>query len=204
VPAYGVLTRKTLSRATTGGCPDRSHWDAIYPKKSTLERLSPPGWRARKRRRQGVEALFDGLLRDLQRRVPEQCLRATTPARASQTEPSWHQMNINRQLVIVRVALIDILSGAGQLVAKVSDESRCGSRDADGSAAVRHQRFALLPGHTSSLDRTRSYQSDVSIAKLPSPFTFPLPMGERKPRQRWGKVFLQVCYQIGISFVGQV
>jgi hypothetical protein len=86
----------------------------------------------------------------------------------------------------------------------VSDESRCGSRDADGSAAVRHQRFALLPGHTSSLDRTRSYQSDVSIAKLPSPFTFPLPMGERKPRQRWGKVFLQVCYQIGISFVGQV
>jgi hypothetical protein len=43
VPADGVLTRKTLSRATTGGCPDRSHWDAIYPKKSTFERGCPYG-----------------------------------------------------------------------------------------------------------------------------------------------------------------
>jgi hypothetical protein len=37
LPAQGVLTRTTPSRATTGGCPYRSHWDAIQRKKSPLE-----------------------------------------------------------------------------------------------------------------------------------------------------------------------
>jgi hypothetical protein len=40
VPAQGVLTRKMPSRATTGGCPYRSHWDAIQRKTLHLK-VSP-------------------------------------------------------------------------------------------------------------------------------------------------------------------